>query len=153
MPHHCYPLEESLSFNGLYCSEEPFGETHSTGQPPTLLEQDLSWEDEELAYLLSRQSQPEIRPELSGSRRGAVDWVLRLHAHCGFSSMTAVLAINYLDRFLLSCSGSRWDRAPWMDQLAGVACLSLAAKVEETNVPHLLDFQVNNGISVSFRKP
>ncbi|CAI9770268.1 unnamed protein product [Fraxinus pennsylvanica] len=31
---------------------------------------------------------------------------------------------------------------PWMSQLAAVACLSLAAKVEETQVPLLLDLQV-----------
>jgi len=31
---------------------------------------------------------------------------------------------------------------PWMTQLAAVACLSLAAKMDETEVPLLLDFQV-----------
>ncbi|XP_065863694.1 cyclin-D3-1-like isoform X4 [Euphorbia lathyris] len=31
---------------------------------------------------------------------------------------------------------------PWMPQLAAVACLFLAAKVEETQVPLLLDLQV-----------
>ncbi|KAJ1396752.1 Cyclin-like [Sesbania bispinosa] len=33
---------------------------------------------------------------------------------------------------------------PWMTQLAAVACLSLAAKVEETQVPLLLDLQVED---------
>ncbi|KAJ6340551.1 hypothetical protein OIU77_008337 [Salix suchowensis] len=32
---------------------------------------------------------------------------------------------------------------PWMTQLAAVSCLSLAAKVEETQVPLPLDFRVN----------
>ena len=31
---------------------------------------------------------------------------------------------------------------PWMNQLEAVACLSLAAKMDETEVPLLLDFQV-----------
>ncbi|EXC22606.1 hypothetical protein L484_003174 [Morus notabilis] len=42
--------------------------------------------------------------------------------------------------FLLSFEFQR--EKPWMAHLAFVACLSLSAKVEETQVPLLLDFQV-----------
>jgi hypothetical protein len=51
-----------------------------------------------------------------------------------------------LGRF--SCSGSvilctcLQDGKDWMTQLLAVACLSLAAKMEETDVPQSLDLQV-----------
>lgn len=80
---------------------------------------------------------------LRSARRGAVEWVARAAAGHGFSALTAVLAVNYLDRCFLSGEvGLRLqgDR-PWMGRLAAVACLSLAAKVEETYVPLLLDLQ------------
>ncbi|MCE3052162.1 hypothetical protein HAX54_051732 [Datura stramonium] len=46
------------------------------------------------------------------------------------------------DPFL--CSARYQKDKPWMIQLAAVTCLSLAAKVEETQVPLLLDFQVED---------
>jgi cyclin D3 len=157
----------------LYCSEEHWEEeeeeearedylqeddyyyprnTHKPDPFPVLLEQDLFWEDEELISLFSKEQQNELYgsiktdPYLAGDRREAVEWMLKVNACYSFSALTAVLAVNYLDRFLLA--GFRGDRArgertkPWMIQLASVACLSLAAKVEETHVPLLLDFQV-----------
>ncbi|KAF9607027.1 hypothetical protein IFM89_030800 [Coptis chinensis] len=66
--------------------------------------------------------------------------MLKVDAHYGFSALTAVLAVNYLDRFMSSLRFQK-DK-PWMTQLAAVACLSVAAKVEETQVPLLLDLQV-----------
>nr|QQZ01115.1 cyclin-D3-like protein [Lagerstroemia indica] len=151
MPPQSYPRPESLSLRGLYCSEELVDETHHPWEPPpTLLEHHLSWEDDELASLLAKQSRPEISPELSESRHGAVQWVLRLHANYGFSAPTAVLAVDYLDRFLSSCPRSRWRRPPWMGQLTAVACLSLAAKVEEASAPLLLDFQAEESACYFF---
>ncbi|KAG1327141.1 cyclin-D3-2 [Cocos nucifera] len=81
---------------------------------------------------------------LRSARRGAVEWVTRAAARHSFSALTAMLAVNYLDRCFLSGGvglGLQGDR-PWMGRLAAVACLSLAAKVEETYVPLLLDLQV-----------
>ncbi|KAL1330363.1 hypothetical protein AAHE18_12G105900 [Arachis hypogaea] len=46
------------------------------------------------------------------------------------------------DRFLLSFHFQR--EKPWMTQLASVTCISLAAKVEKTQVPILLDLQVED---------
>ncbi|GLJ16052.1 hypothetical protein SUGI_0266640 [Cryptomeria japonica] len=74
------------------------------------------------------------------ARQDAVSWILKVHAHYGFSLATAVLSINYLDRFL-STTCLQEDK-PWMTQLTAVTCLSLAAKVEEIEVPLLLDLQV-----------
>ncbi|EXB89228.1 hypothetical protein L484_006781 [Morus notabilis] len=119
--------------------------------PIILLEQDLVWDDEELISLLSKEKKMmnqmcdyniklQTNPPLAEARKEAIDWMLKVIAHYSFTALTAVLAVNYLDRFLLSFEFQR--EKPWMTHLASVACLSLAAKVEETEVPLLLDFQV-----------
>ncbi|XVF67526.1 hypothetical protein PTKIN_Ptkin10aG0128400 [Pterospermum kingtungense] len=119
--------------------------------PLFLLEQDLFWEDEELLSMLSKEKQQQVAhclnpndaesdESLAVARREAVEWMLRVNARYGFTSLTAVLSINYLDRFLNSVHFQR-DK-PWMIHLVAVTCLSLAAKVEETQVPLLLDLQV-----------
>ncbi|KAG6644414.1 cyclin-D3-1-like [Carya illinoinensis] len=75
-----------------------------------------------------------------GARRRTVDWIFKVHAHFGFGPLCAYLSINYLDRFL---SAYEFPQSkPWTVQLLAVACLSLAAKVEETDVPLALDLQV-----------
>ncbi|KAF2295353.1 hypothetical protein GH714_032643 [Hevea brasiliensis] len=112
-----------------------------------LLEQDLFWEDDELLTLISKEKDTHFCFDnvvsdgcLMVVRKEAIDWVLRVKAHYGFTALTGVLAVNYFDRFISSLNFPR-DK-PWMGQLAAVACLSLAAKVEETQVPLLLDLQV-----------
>ncbi|KAF1893345.1 hypothetical protein Lal_00001807 [Lupinus albus] len=116
--------------------------------PCMLLEQDMFWDDEELTSLLAKEQHNPLRTcvqigtVLEGARSEAVLWILKVNAHYSFSALTAVLAVNYLDRFLFSF---RFENGkPWMTQLAAVACLSLAAKVEETQVPLLLDLQVED---------
>ncbi|CAH1440145.1 unnamed protein product [Lactuca virosa] len=66
--------------------------------------------------------------------------MIRVSTHYGFVAMTTILAVNYFDRFLLSDSFQK-DKL-WMNQLAAVACLSLAYKVEEIHTHLLLDLQV-----------
>ncbi|XP_022772213.1 cyclin-D3-1-like [Durio zibethinus] len=155
----------SFIFDALYCSEEKWEEearedyfveveeascfyngVNKSNPFPILLEQDLFWEDDELSSLLSKEEQNQLydslqtNGNLAGARLEAVEWMLRVNAHYSFSALTAVLAFNYLDRFLFSFRFQ--SEKPWMTQLAAVACLSLAAKVEETQVPLLLDLQV-----------
>lgn len=154
-------------FDFLYCEEEKWVEIEEQESEVTLnnnspdpktpsfsplfhvLEQDLFWEDEELETLFRKEKEscPEsdnsvetICP-LSLARKESVEWILRVNAYYGFSATTAILAVNYFDRFLWS-SNLRTDSKPWMMQLAVVTCLSLAAKVEETDAPLLLDLQV-----------
>ncbi|KAM1033743.1 hypothetical protein FF1_037202 [Malus domestica] len=62
--------------------------------------------------------------------RDAVLWMLNVNAHYGFIAFIAILAVNYFDRFISSFH-FHIDK-PWMVQLVAVTCLSLAARVEET---------------------
>ncbi|XP_020239440.1 cyclin-D3-1 [Cajanus cajan] len=132
--------------------------------PLLLLEQDLFWEDEELNSLFSKEkvqleevayaynnvnnnnnnntNNVHLDSCLSQPRGEAVEWMLKVNAHHGFSALTATLAVTYLDRFLLSFHFQR--EKPWMIQLVAVTCISLAAKVEETQVPLLLDLQLQD---------
>ncbi|GLT93540.1 hypothetical protein SLE2022_113300 [Rubroshorea leprosula] len=152
----------ALLLDALYCSEENWEEglredfieeeegRYCGGDEgnvfPILLEQDMFWEDEEISCLLKKEEENKLYKclgsdaSLAGARQEAVAWMMKVIAHYSFSALTAVLAVNYLDRFLFSFQFQR--EMPWMTQLTAVACLSLAAKVEETQVPLLLDLQV-----------
>ncbi|XVF01310.1 hypothetical protein REPUB_Repub04eG0076900 [Reevesia pubescens] len=149
--------EEEDDENGLgeVLQEESFSSCNNARSPSffplSLLEQDLFWEDEELLSLYSKEEQQQVAhlnpnnvetddQSLAMARREAIEWMLKVNARFGFTTLTAVLSINYLDRFLSSFHFQR-DK-PWMIHLVAVTCLSLAAKVEETQVPLLLDLQV-----------
>ncbi|XP_062194112.1 cyclin-D4-1-like isoform X2 [Phragmites australis] len=73
-------------------------------------------------------------------RMDAIDWIWKVHTYYNFSPLTACLAVNYLDRFLSLYQLP--EGKAWMTQLLSVACVSLAAKMEETSVPLSLDLQV-----------
>nr|XP_043621485.1 cyclin-D3-1-like [Erigeron canadensis] len=157
----------SSSFlNTLFCNEEQdhydqdeneeeFTQTtlvdSSSVHFPPLDQQDLFWEHEELVSLFTKEKEQhgpstftfdKTDPSCFLARKVAVDWILKVKAHFGFTPLTAILAINYLDRFISSLHFQQ-DK-PWMIQLVAVSCLSLAAKVEETQVPLLLDLQVED---------
>lgn len=137
----------------LYCSEEHWEEEEEEedddyvgGNRSMSSSIPLMAEEEELRWLVEKEEA--VRrwvgsdPVLESGRREGVEWMLKVIAHYSFSPTTALLAVNYLDRFLLAF---RFQNAkPWMTHLAAVACLSLAAKVEETQVPLLLDLQVED---------
>ncbi|CAL9753182.1 unnamed protein product, partial [Musa acuminata subsp. burmannicoides] len=113
-----------------------------TGFPPQ--------SDECLAFLVERETAHMPREDYaerlrSGSldlsiRRDAIDWILKVHAHYNLGPLSAYLSVNYLDRFLSTYELP--EGKGWMTQLLSVACLSLAAKMEETDVPLCLDLQV-----------
>ncbi|KAF0915380.1 hypothetical protein E2562_035939 [Oryza meyeriana var. granulata] len=83
--------------------------------------------------LRSRSIDPAARAE-------SVSWILKVQEYYGFLPLTAYLAVNYMDRFLSLRHLPQGQG--WAMQLLAVACLSLAAKMEETLVPSLLDIQV-----------
>lgn len=158
------PLQQNPIFDALYCEEERFDDADPKIQDLTqihqtpfafLLDHDFFWEEEELNNLLLKEKNeaPLIFHEINSdsslktARNEAITWMLKV-IHCyGFNASTAVLAVNYYDRFIASRCFQK--EKPWMSQLAAVACLSIAAKVEETQVPILLDLQVRWLIDLS----
>ncbi|CAN1851712.1 Serine/threonine protein phosphatase 2A regulatory subunit B''beta [Linum perenne] len=98
-------------------------------------------DDEELCSLFDKERGVELKMAARNpvARRRAVEWIVKVNNHYGFSTLTAFLAINCLDRFI---AGPCYEK-PWTIQLVAVGCLSLAAKVEETDVPLLLDLQID----------
>ncbi|OIT03101.1 PREDICTED: cyclin-D4-1-like [Nicotiana attenuata] len=75
-------------------------------------------------------------------RKEALDWIWKAHMDYGFGELSFCLSINYLDRFLSLYELPR--SKTWTVQLLAVACLSLAAKMEEINVPLTVDLQVGD---------
>ncbi|KAF8049141.1 hypothetical protein N665_2285s0008 [Sinapis alba] len=103
------------------------------------------WDDDELLSLISKENETNhpyqtLDECLVSRRKEALNWVFRVKSHYGFTSSTALLAVNYFDRFIASIKFQ--TEKPWMSQLVAVACLSLAAKVEEIHVPLLIHLQV-----------
>ncbi|XP_066385256.1 cyclin-D2-2-like [Miscanthus floridulus] len=78
----------------------------------------------------------------SSCRIAAIDWIKKATAYYYFGPLSAYLAVNYLDRYL-STNQIPADQ-PWMPQLLSIACLTIAAKMEETMVPRRLDFYDQN---------
>ncbi|MBA0590682.1 hypothetical protein Gorai_019378 [Gossypium raimondii] len=73
-------------------------------------------------------------------RKEALDWIWKTCAYYQFGPLSLCLSINYLDRFLSVYELPRGKT--WTVQLLAVACLSIAAKMEETKVPPSVDLQV-----------
>ncbi|KAL8117658.1 hypothetical protein AgCh_015509 [Apium graveolens] len=156
-------LENPIFFlDALFC-EEPFDEQQDLGtlsfdqetattlsnnnnnKALILFQQDFFWENDELLGLLEKEKLTLFNLDdesVMQSRGEAVDWILRVCCYYGFNGLTVALAVNYFDRFLSSFNLQ--NDKPWMSQLVAVACLSLAAKVEETQVPLLVDLQVED---------
>ncbi|KAG9159202.1 hypothetical protein Leryth_018181 [Lithospermum erythrorhizon] len=66
----------------------------------------------------------------------------------GFSLGTIFNAANYLDRFISSNKCQGWNI--WMFELLSIACLSVAAKFNETNTPPLSEFQADDDLGHCF---
>ncbi|XP_038995668.1 cyclin-D5-1-like [Hibiscus syriacus] len=77
---------------------------------------------------------------LKYARLEAITWILKARAALGFRFQTGYLSMIYFDRFLSrnSIDGEK----SWAMQLLSIACLSLAAKMEEMEVPALSEFQM-----------
>ncbi|XP_051182752.1 cyclin-D5-3-like [Lolium perenne] len=106
-------------------------------------------DDEYVALMLSKEASAaahaadaggeEVGGWTKAARAVCVDWIAKTNARFRFCGKTAYVAVTYLDRFLAQ---RRVDRGQeWALQLLAVACLSLAAKVEEHRVPRLPEFR------------
>ncbi|KQK23040.1 cyclin-D5-3 [Brachypodium distachyon] len=102
----------------------------------------LDTDDEYVALMLSKEGGgcgaggEETMDEWTKAARAAcVDWIVKTNARFLFSGNTAYVAVTYLDRFLAQ---RRVDTGQgWALELLAVACLSLAAKLEEHRAPRL----------------
>ncbi|XP_044470455.1 cyclin-D3-3-like [Mangifera indica] len=137
----CFEDESVTEFENAKCGEK------DSALSTVVVEHDLFWDDAELSALISKENGTRVHASdliydglLVFVREEAIEWIFKVKAIFGFNALTAVLAINYFDRFISSFKFQR--DTPWMGQLTAVTCLSLAAKVEETQVPLLLDLQV-----------
>ncbi|XP_027356262.1 cyclin-D5-1-like [Abrus precatorius] len=76
------------------------------------------------------------------ARMDAINWILKTRATFGFRLETAYLSVTYFDRFLSrrSIDSDKY----WAIRLLSIACLSLAAKMEECNVPGLSQFRLED---------
>lgn len=146
----------------LYCAEEVSETTWDeeeechdvrvegvlSSQPAVFL--DFPVEDEEaISTLLLKEAQYMPEPDYSAryvqeldaeARHECVRWIQKVQSFYNYGPLTVALAVNYMDRFL-----SRHhlpQGKDWMLQLLSVACISLAAKMEESEVPILLELQV-----------
>lgn len=153
------PQNPILNFDALLCKEDPLDEGDLGGgyhsdernrnvkKISPFLECDMFWEDGEVETLLSKEklnlfdcTSLVSDGVLLGLRKKSLEWMLTVIDHYGFNALTAVLAVNYFDRFMSRVGFQKGQ--PWMSQLVAVACLSIAAKVEEIQVPLLLGLQV-----------
>lgn len=76
------------------------------------------------------------------ARMEAIDWIFKTRATLGFRFETAYLSVAYLDRFLSRRSID--SEKCWAIKLLSIACLTLAAKMEEFNVPGLSEFKLDD---------
>uniref|UniRef100_A0A7N0T5H1 Cyclin-like domain-containing protein n=1 Tax=Kalanchoe fedtschenkoi TaxID=63787 RepID=A0A7N0T5H1_KALFE len=74
----------------------------------------------------------------AAARLDAVTWILNVRAVFGFQFSTVYLAMTYFDHFT---SHQSIDNGKyWAVKLLSVACVSVAAKMEEVTVPVLSDY-------------
>ncbi|KAJ6419766.1 hypothetical protein OIU84_029810 [Salix udensis] len=79
---------------------------------------------------------------LKFARLDAIEWILNTRAIYGFRFHTAYLSVTYFDRFVSKRSID--EGKLWAVRLLSVACLSLAAKMEERKAPPLSEFPVED---------
>ncbi|KAE8707690.1 BTB/POZ and TAZ domain-containing protein 4-like isoform X1 [Hibiscus syriacus] len=75
---------------------------------------------------------------LQSARSDAIQWIYNTRETFGFQLHTAYLSVTYFDRFI-SIRSIDEDKM-WAVRLLSIACLSLAAKMEECEVPILSEF-------------
>ncbi|OAY81477.1 Cyclin-D5-3 [Ananas comosus] len=155
----------SVSISTLICEEdgadlEADDDSNEDGELFLLLkEQPLSQSDEEyVEKLISKETNLNIASRCCSpsscdeapsmlsqdwfvaSRIDSIRWILRTRACFGFSYKTAYLAISFFDRFCLRRTIEK--EKSWAIQLLSIACLSLAAKIEEERAPLLSEYRI-----------
>ncbi|KAJ6740449.1 CYCLINS [Salix purpurea] len=131
-------FDSSLSLSSLLCHENEtcfFDDSRSwwSGRPLLL--------DTDVARLLTI-ALITSHNWLKFARLDAIEWILNTRAIHGFRFHTAYLSVTYFDRFVSKRSID--EGKLWAVRLLSVACLSLAAKMEERKAPPLSEFPVED---------
>lgn len=150
---------ESLSPNDLLCQEDFRAGLSVADEDDTYIDisrtyvGDPDTEEEEYLALLANQ-EPHRGFDANdtlvtdswfrNARLEAITWILRTRKTFGFHFHTAYLSMIYFDRFISSRSIDR--RYSWVVKLISVACISLASKMEEVQVPSSPEFQTDGVI-------
>ncbi|KAL3634133.1 Esterase KAI2c1 [Castilleja foliolosa] len=80
---------------------------------------------------------------IARARLDAIQYIIKKSEVLGFRLQTAYVSVTYLDRFL-SRKSIDGDDNSWAMRLLSMACLSLAAKMDEVSVPPLSNFCVDD---------
>ncbi|GFQ02218.1 cyclin-d5-3 [Phtheirospermum japonicum] len=80
---------------------------------------------------------------IARARLDAIQYIIKTSVLLGFRLQTAYVSVTYLDRFL-SRRSIDGDNNSWAMRLLSMACLSLAAKMDEVSVPPLPHFCVDD---------
>ncbi|KAK8646682.1 hypothetical protein V6N13_120462 [Hibiscus sabdariffa] len=96
--------------------------------------------DREMRFGCNQSEALVLSNHLKYARLEAITWILKARATFGFRFQTAYLSMIYFDRFL--SRNSIDSEKSWAIHLPSVACLSLAAKMEEIQIPALSEFQI-----------
>ncbi|GAB2222474.1 hypothetical protein Drorol1_Dr00013696 [Drosera rotundifolia] len=144
------PLTSCLDHDQLHEQDDPF--LHFTNHHPISASES---DDDYIVILLERESSmlrsicspPKLArlmetdvEWMNQARLVAIDYIINARALLGFRLQTAYLSITYFDQFLSKRSVD--SGKSWTIELLSVACLSLAAKLEECRLPSLTEFQV-----------
>ncbi|KAJ6685815.1 AMINO-TERMINAL DOMAIN CYCLIN [Salix purpurea] len=151
---------ESLSPSDLLCQEDFRAELAVADEDDTCIDISRAYagdpdteEEEEYLALLANQEPHRgfnandtlvIDSWFRNARLEAITWILRTRKTFAFHFHTAYLSMIYFDRFISSRSIDR--RHSWVVKLISVACISLASKMEEVQVPSLPEFQTDGVI-------
>ncbi|KAJ6335273.1 hypothetical protein OIU78_011997 [Salix suchowensis] len=150
---------ESLSPSDLLCQEDFRAELAVADEDDTCIDisrayagdPDTEEEDEYLALLANQEPHSGFANDtlvidswFRNARLEAITWILRTRKTFGFHFHTVYLSMIYFDRFISSRSIDR--RHSWVVKLISVACISLASKMEEVQVPSLPEFQTDGVI-------
>ncbi|KAK9023420.1 hypothetical protein V6N11_003640 [Hibiscus sabdariffa] len=96
--------------------------------------------DREMRFGRNESESLVLSNHLKHARLEAITWILKARATFGFRFQTAYLSMIYFDRFL--SRNSIDSEKSWAIHLLSVVCVSLAAKMEEIQVPALSEFQI-----------
>ncbi|KAL5777606.1 hypothetical protein ACOSP7_010532 [Xanthoceras sorbifolium] len=143
---------DSSSFSGFLCQEtdqilldEEISEegTFSGLEKPSVVDDEYvkMLAEKEISFGFKRDKSLVLSQEFECARLESIAWILKNRTEFGFRFQTAYLSVTYFDRFISKRSID--SKKLWAIKLLSVACLSLAAKLEEVNVPSLSEFEID----------